>query len=67
MYSAPAAMEVQRTRVLIGALSWRNLQKPNNLVYFKIGCDKIKTENIEIAILIFNLLPRARAGVCART
>ena len=35
-------------------------------VKLKVGDNKIKSENIEIAILISNLLHRARAGVCAR-
>ena len=31
-----------------------------------VGGNKIKSENIEIAILIVNLLHRARADLCAR-
>ena len=44
----------------------RILHIPKKLVKLMVGGEKIKTENIEIAILIFNLLHRAGADFCAR-
>ena len=44
----------------------RSIYTSQKLEKLKVSGGKIKTENTEIAILIFNLLHRARGGVCAR-
>ena len=51
---------------LIGALGRRNFHNPQKLVKLKVGGDKIKIENIEIAILIYWIVaPGAHGRLCA--